>query len=116
MKDGKIIVHDASPKIDLKPESKYVASLYGEVNEIPLGLISSDIFTSESILVYSHELFLTDKSNLEVTVKHCYYKGNTFLIKGVYDKKVLFFENSYPLEVGENVFLKVDDEVVEFRK
>jgi hypothetical protein len=53
---------------------------------------------------------------MEVTVKHCYYKGNTFLIKGVYDKKVLFFENPFPLDEGQNVFLKVEEEVEEFRK
>jgi ABC-type Fe3+/spermidine/putrescine transport system ATPase subunit len=116
MKEGKILAHNASPKIYLKPESKYTASLFGEVNEIPLRLITSDIFASETILVYSHELFLTDKSNLEVTVKQSYYKGNTFLIKGVYDKKVLFFENPFPLDEGQNVFLKVEEEVVEFRR
>jgi hypothetical protein len=59
---------------------------------------------------------LTEKSNLAVTVKKSYYKGSTFLIKGVYDKKVLFFENPFPIEDGENVFLTVDAEVVEFRR
>jgi ABC-type Fe3+/spermidine/putrescine transport system ATPase subunit len=116
MKDGKILAHDASPKIYLKPESKYVASLYGEVNDIALQLFDKNADTSQSILVYSHELILTKNSNLEVTVKHSYYKGNTFLIKGVYNKKVLFFENSFPIEDDEKVFLTVDDEVVAFRR
>ena len=52
---------------------------------------------------------------LEVTVKQSYYKGNTFLIKGVYDKKVLFFESPFAIEDGEKVFLKIDDEVLAFR-
>jgi len=116
MKDGKILANDASPKVYLKPKNKYVASLYGEVNEIPLRLISDDFYASETILVYSHELFLTDFSDLAVTVKHSYFKGNTFLIKSVYDKKVLFFENPFPLDEGQNVFLKVEEEVVEFRR
>lgn len=116
MKGGKLIAHDASPKIYLKPESKYVASLYGEVNEIPLQLLTNESDNNEAILVYSHELFLTEKSNLEVTVKQCYYKGNTFLIKGVYDRKVLFFENPFPLEEGQSVFLTVDAEVIDYRK
>jgi hypothetical protein len=68
------------------------------------------------LFLWSLSLILTDKSNMEVTVKHCYYKGNTFLIKGVYDKKVLFFENPFPLDEGQNVFLKVEEEVEEFRK
>ena len=116
MKEGKILAHDVSAKIYLKPESKYVASLYGEVNEIPLNVLDADAPTENLILVYSHELFLTEKSNLEVTVKQSYYKGNTFLLKGVYDKKVLFFENSFPIEDGQNVFLTVDDEVLAYRK
>ena len=115
MKSGAIISHDASPKIYLKPENKYVASLYGEVNEIALPLLVSEEVTG-SVLVYSHELFLTDKSNLEVTVKQCYYKGNTFLVKAIYDRKVLFFENAYPIEEGEKVFLAVDTELVDYRR
>ncbi|WP_026976433.1 ABC transporter ATP-binding protein [Flavobacterium tegetincola] len=116
MKDGSILAHDASPKIYLKPESKYVASLYGEVNEMALDLFDENADENQSILVYSHELFLTEQSNLEVTAKHSYYKGNTFLIKGVYDKKVLFFENPFPIEDGQKVFLTIDDEVVMFRR
>lgn len=116
MQGGKVLAHDVSAKIYLKPESKYIASLYGEVNEIPLNVLTTETDTQDTILVYSHELFLTEKSNLEVTVKQSYYKGNTFLLKGVYDKKVLFFENSFPIPDGEKVFLTVDEEVVAYRR
>ena len=116
MKGGNILAHDVSAKIYLKPESKYVGSLYGEVNEIPLNVLATESASEDLILVYSHELFLTKKSNLEVIVKQSYYKGNTFLLKGVYDKKVLFFENPFPIEEGKNVFLTVDDDVLEYRK
>lgn len=116
MQKGKILAHDASPKIYLKPESKYVASLYGEVNEIALNLFEENADIDATILVYSHELFITEKSNLEVTVKQSYYKGNTFLVKGVYDRKVLFFENPFPIPDGETVFLTVDEDVIEYRK
>ena len=116
MKGGTILAQDASPKIYLKPQSKYVASLYGEVNEIALHILDENADTDEKILVYSHELVTTQKSNLEVTVKQCYYKGNTFLVKGVYDKKVLFFENPFPLKDGQTVCLKVDAEVIDYRK
>ena len=116
MKGGEILAHDASPKIYLKPESKYVASLYGEVNEIALNLFEENADIDAAILVYSHELFITEKSNLEVTVKQSYYKGNTFLVKGVYDRKVLFFENPFPIPDGETVFLTVDEDVIEYRK
>ena len=115
MKNGQIIAHDVSAKIYLKPESKYVGSLYGEVNEIPLNLLNEEGEIQDSILVYSHELFLTEKSNLEVTVKQSYFKGNTFLVKGVYDRKVVFFENPFPLNDGENVFLTVDPEILDYR-
>lgn len=116
MKGGTILAQDASPKIYLKPQSKYVASLYGEVNEIALHLLDENSHAEEKILVYSHELVTTQKSNFQVTVKQCYYKGNTFLVKGVYDKKVLFFENPFPLEDGQTVCLKVDAEVIDYRK
>ena len=116
MQGGKILAHDTSSKIYLKPLNKYVASLYGEVNEIALNLFDANADSKHTFLVYSHELILTEKSNLEVTVKQSYYKGNTFLVKSIYDKKVLFFENPFPIPDNEKVFLTVDDEVVEYRK
>ena len=116
MKNGAILSHDASPKIYLKPLNKYVASLYGEVNEIPLKFLHPTTFNEDTILVYSHELFLAEKSNLEVIVKQSYYKGHTFLVKGVYDRKVLFFENPFPIPDGTKVFLSVDEDVITYRK
>ena len=116
MKNGEIIARDSSPKIYLKPESKYVASLYGEVNEIPLDVLEEKSTDDQSILVYSHELVLTEKSKLHVIVKQCYYKGNTFLLKGVYDKKIIFFENPFPIEEGQNVFLTLDSDIIQYRK
>lgn len=116
MKAGEIVAQDASPRIYLKPDSKYIASLFGEVNEIALALLDENAPADQSILVYSHEFFVTENSKLAVTVKQSYFKGNTFLVKGVYDKKVLFFENPFPLEDGATVFLAVNHEVLAYRR
>ena len=51
----------------------------------------------ESILVYSHELFLTEKSNLEVTVKQSYYKGNIFYLKEFLIRKFCFLKTHFRL-------------------
>ena len=80
-----------------------------------MNLLNEESEIQDSVLVYSHELFLTEKSNLEVTVKQSYFKGNTFLVKGVYDRKIVFFENPFPLNDGENVFLTVDPEILDYR-
>ncbi len=115
MKSGKIVTHNFSHEVYLKPVNFYVASLFGEVNLLPLRLFNPIRGVEEKILIYPHELFLTDKSDVEVIIKHNYFKGNGFLIKAVLDKRVIFFDNSFKLPLQTKVFLDIDDQILKLR-
>lgn len=116
MKDGAIIQHDAARNVYLRPHNKYVASLFGEVNEIPAVLFNPIASEAKTMLLYASELYLTDTSPLEVTVRQQYFKGNSYLVKAVYDRKVVFFENPFPLPENEKVFLTADPEIISLRQ
>jgi ABC-type sulfate/molybdate transport systems ATPase subunit len=104
--DGKIIEMSTSRDIYENPCNKYVASLFGEVNEIKLShLINTD--DDETILLYPHQLKITVDGSLTVSVRKSYYRGNYYLIKAVFDKKVVFFESSTPLVFNEKVRLSI---------
>jgi ABC-type Fe3+/spermidine/putrescine transport system ATPase subunit len=104
--DGKIIEMSTSRDIYENPSNKYVASLFGEVNEIKLShLINTD--DDETILLYPHQLKMTVDGSLTVSVRKSYYRGNYYLIKAVFDKKVVFFESSTPLVFNEKVRLSI---------
>jgi len=115
MKNGQLVCHDDSKILYLKPKNKYVASLYGEVNEIPLPyLIPSEDF-EKTILLYASDLFVTDVSDLQVTVIQCYFKGANYLIKAVFEGKALFFENPFPIDEDETICLTAFDDIIAMR-
>lgn len=103
MKDGRLLIKAPSKEIYKNPETKYIASLFGEVNE----LVMSKDGKSETVLVYPHQLKVCEEGPLKVTVKQCYFKGNHYLIKAAFNGRPLFFQHDTELELQLDVFLEV---------
>ena len=110
IKQGVMLDKAPSKEIYYYPQDKYTASLFGEVNEIKLELLTLTQNPDETVLIYPHQLKITEGGPLRVTVKQCYFKGNRYLVKGALNKQVIFFENQKELEVNEEVTLAVDRE------
>lgn len=99
IKDGKIIESGIPKFIYDNPKDKYVASLFGDVNEIE---INGDLK-----FVYSHQLKVVLNSDLKVEIVNSYFRGSHYLIEAKYGNRILFFENETILEKGEVVGLKI---------
>lgn len=101
MQNGKIIAKNTPAQLYHNPTSKYVASLFGDVNEI-----SGHYFNQhKSILLYPHQLKTVEHSNLKVTVTDCYFRGNHFLVQANYPEGILFFENESQIKAQTSLFL-----------
>ncbi|MGH2666813.1 ABC transporter ATP-binding protein [Flavobacterium sp.] len=107
LKDGRILEKGISSEIYNYPLNKYVASLYGEVNELQLSQLTFVEGEDETILIYPHQLIVVENGLLRVIVKQCYLKGSHYLIKSVLDKKVIFFEHDQELEFNQEVTLMI---------
>jgi ABC-type Fe3+/spermidine/putrescine transport system ATPase subunit len=99
MQDGKIIAKDAPKHLYHHPKNKYVASLFGEVNEIELD--------GKTHLVYPHQLQLDPNGTVKGTVQHSYFKGSHYLIAFTSGTQTLFFENQTPLMEGTLIKVSV---------
>ncbi|WP_445718862.1 ABC transporter ATP-binding protein [Flavobacterium sp.] len=99
MRDGKIIESGVPKFIYNNPKDKYVASLFGDVNEIEIN--------GELKFVYPHQLKVTLNSNFKVEVVKSYFRGSYYLIEVKYGNQILFFENDNLIENGEMVCLKI---------
>ena len=99
MRDGKIIESGVPKFIYNNPKDKYVASLFGDVNEIEID--------GELKFVYPHQLKVTLNSNFKVEVVKSYFRGSHYLIEVKYGNQILFFENDNLIENGEMVCLKI---------
>ena len=108
---GEIVQNDASIQVYNHPNSKYVASLYGEVNELKLsqlGLLTDENTEDKTILLYSHHLKMDENGFLKVRVRNSYFKGTHYLIKAALEKQVIFFEHHSPLHFNQEVSLTVN--------
>lgn len=108
IKNGKLL-HKAPPKeIYYNPEDKYTASLFGEVNEIKLEQLTFTQKTDETVLIYPHQLIITEDGPLKVIVKQSYFKGSHYLIKSALGRQVVFFEHYTAVPVDKEVSLAVN--------
>lgn len=98
IKDGKIIERGIPKLIYDNPRDKYVASLFGDVNEIEIN--------GELKFVYPHQLKVVLNSYLKVEIVNFYFRGSHYLMEAKYGNRILFFENDTILEKGEVVCLK----------
>ena len=98
IKDGEIIESGIPKFIYDNPKNRYIASLFGDVNEIEIN--------GELQFVYPHQLKVTLNSDLKVEIVNSYFRGSHYLMEAKYGNRILFFENDAILENGEVVCLK----------
>jgi ABC-type sulfate/molybdate transport systems ATPase subunit len=101
MQSGKIVENGTPKSIYTNPKNKYIASLFGDVNELNINGVLE--------YIYPHQLKITDESDIKVEILNSYFKGSHYLIEGKYDNQILFFENSETLILKSEVFLKKTD-------
>ena len=101
LQDGKLIEKGYTKSVYEHLENKYTASLFDEVNEIPV-----NIFNNKSqLLLYPHNLEVVEKSNFKVIIQNCYFKGNGYLVEAFFEEKQIYFESLIEYQVGESVSL-----------
>ena len=97
MQHGKIIAKDTPQKLYHQPKNKYVASLFGEVNELELD--------GKIHLVYPHQLQLDPNGIVKGKVQESYFRGSHYLIAFTSGTQTLFFENDIWLSEGTAIAL-----------
>lgn len=98
MKNGQIVESGQPNYIYNNPKDFYVASLFGDVNQIQID--------GKIILLFPHQLKVVDSSDLKVIVRNNFFKGSHYLVESDFDNQVVFFENEKEIPLGSIVFLK----------
>ena len=106
VQNGKVVAKGDSKTLYENPTTKYIASLFGEVNELRLTqLIDVEPDEDELLLLYPHQLKVVDNGIMQVVVKQCYFKGSHYLVKAAFERRAIFFEHDSELELNQEVFL-----------
>lgn len=101
MKEGKIIESGTPKYIYENPSNHYVASLFGDVNEMKID--------GKLQLIYPHQLKITEHSDIEVTVVNSYFRGSHYLIEANHNGQNIFFENETNIPKDSIIHLKKTD-------
>ncbi len=107
LQNGKLIAKGNSRELYDNPPSFYVASLFGEVNELKLSHFVALEEADEIVLLYPHQLKIVEESKMKAVVKQCYFKGSHYLVKAAFERKVIFFEHYSELYLNQEVSLGI---------
>ena len=112
MRAGKIIAQSTPEELYRSPKNAYVASLFGEVNELPVALFLPQKKGRKNVILYPHEIQVKKASGIEVSVENSFFKGAHFLVQAKIDGKIVFFENPEALKPGEIVHIDASKELI----
>jgi ABC-type Fe3+/spermidine/putrescine transport system ATPase subunit len=107
LQNGKLMAKGSSRELYDNPPSYYVASLFGEVNELKQSHFADLDGTDETLLLYPHQLKVVEEGKMKAIVKQCYFKGSHYLVKAAFERKAIFFEHNSELELNQEVTLSV---------
>ena len=82
------------------PENRYVASLFGDVNDIPTKMLGS-----ANRFIYPHQLAVVKQSAFTVTVSNTWFKGDGYRIEALCQFGKVYFDHNTALQKGVMVCL-----------
>lgn len=105
LNNGNLVIKEKSIQLYKHPINKYVASLYGDVNELKLSQLVEIDGEDETILLFPHQLKITESGIFKVKVVHSFFKGSHYLIQSEVNNNVIFFEHNCELKINSEVLL-----------
>lgn len=110
LQNGKLIAKGNSRALYENPPSLYVASLFGEVNQLKKSNFI-DLQEDEEdaiLLAYPHQLKVVENGKFKAIAKQSYFKGSHYLIKAAFERRAIFFEHNSELELNQEVVLMLE--------
>ena len=105
LQNAKLVAKGNSKQLYDNPPNYYVASLFGEVNQLKQSHFFDVVDEDQTLLLYPHQLKVVTEGKMKAIVKQCYFKGSHYLVKTAFERKAVFFEHNSELELNQEVCL-----------
>lgn len=106
IKTGKMQVLDNPKTVFDKPKNKYIASLFGYCNELPISLFEPYRKLTGTVLIYPHEFRISPDLGIQAYVVNNHFKGAHYLIEVVSKEgNTLHFNHPNALKIHSLVCL-----------
>lgn len=114
LKAGRLIETGTPKDLYNNPKNAYVASLFGEVNQIPAVLFYNDLPARKKVILYPHEIQISE-SGQKVMIKNAFFRGDHFLIEADFEGHQVFIKHPESLERGKAAFVAFPKELLKSR-
>ncbi len=111
IKQGELLIKEDTTTLYQNPPNYYVASLFGEVNQIKRSSVQESD-SKDMLLVYPHELKVDPTSPVKARVKNSYFNGSHYLIEAILNHSIIFFDHHTALHAPETVRIQVAKEAL----
>ncbi|RRO24398.1 ABC transporter ATP-binding protein [Flavobacteriaceae bacterium 14752] len=111
LKDGKKIALDTPFELYKNNKNSYIASLFGDFNQIKAKQIWPDIDINDNLIIYPYEIIIELSQSPEIEIIDQFFGGQFFKIIVQWQSKKLFVLSKEPLDVKKNyklIFKKND--------
>ena len=115
LKNAKIYAKNSPEDLYQNPPNKYVASLFGDVNELSLQDLKPEEKSRKKVILYPEEIRLSNRKGIKAEVKESWFNGANWLIGAKLKTKIIYFYHDSPLQIGKLVNLKVSDKLITSR-
>ncbi|PRX56821.1 ABC transporter ATP-binding protein [Flagellimonas meridianipacifica] len=116
IKDGKCLANHETQLLYQNPPNFYIASLFGEVNQVPIRLLKSYAPLDTSVLIYPHEFKISKESGLKVEITKSQFRGSHFLVEGeTKEGYSLRFNSNEEHDISSSVYLNISLETINLR-
>ena len=99
LKDGNKIMQANPESIYNNSNNHYIASLFGDVNEIKI--------EGKTQFKYPWQLEQIENSKFKVIVKQSFFKGSHYLIESEFQNRKIYFESKVSIQMDTHVYLIV---------
>ncbi|TRZ46130.1 ABC transporter ATP-binding protein [Robertkochia solimangrovi] len=113
LKKGQPVALDTPYNLYQFPKNKYVAGLFGEVNDISMKYFEGD--PKDKVLLYPEELFAVKNGGVPVTIRQSFYEGNGYLTEANCGRKKILFKTKAPVEPGSRLQLSANASLIKSR-
>ncbi|MDO6736728.1 ABC transporter ATP-binding protein [Wenyingzhuangia sp. 2_MG-2023] len=105
IRDKKIIASGLPDEIYNHPKTKYIASFFNEVNEIPYELLN--IEKKGNAILYPEQIKIVTDSAIKATVKSSFFKGNHYLIEALLNNNIILINSSISYQKEELISIAI---------
>lgn len=104
MQDGKLVAKNTPEYLYQNPNSKYVGSFFGDINEIELQKINTST-SNEKVLLYPQDIKIDNSSRCKGIVQKSYFMEGLYLIEILFKEEIIFVQHHKSIESNLQVGL-----------